>query len=229
MGAGCSLHRGSVAPVPIQFASARRVVFCGLGRSGKTTLIDWVIQWSQTLVTATAEADGRGIGEQDVQRAAVAATMPRVPERTVTSRLRSLADDSLVLVDTPEMVCDENGGALSTFVSDSVDRAAALVFVVDATDPIRAVLAQDTFIALLTHQLPRTRPGTPVLLLANQKFKCEVPAVDVSAWSHHLRATTLDTDDDISTKLAHHFVIQSMSFSKADDVAQLADRLFGVA
>ena len=89
----------------MELPAARRVVFCGLGRSGKTTLIDWVVQWSQTFVAAAAEADGGGTEEDEEANtegaAAAMAAMPRVPERTVGSRLRALADDSLVLVDTP--------------------------------------------------------------------------------------------------------------------------------
>jgi GTPase SAR1 family protein len=233
MGAGCSLHQGRVAPAPVEFPAARRVVFCGLGRSGKTTLIDWVVQWSQTFVAAAAEADGGGTEEDEeakTEGAAFATTaMPRVPERTVGSRLRALADGLLVLVDTPGMVCDENGGPLATLAPGSMDRAAAIVFVVDATDPIRAILAQDTFASLLAQQLPRTRPGTPVLLLANQKFKSQTPVVDVSAWPQQLQVSPSSVVGETRAMLVDHFVIQSMSFSKAEDVAQLADSLMGVA
>ena len=232
MGNGCSLHRGRVAPAQIEFTGARRVIFCGLGRSGKTTLVDWVIQWNRaSLAAANANGDGNEETKSDgnvPDRAgaiyARAANPPPVPDRTQHLRVCTLPDESLVLVDTPGIICDEDCGSLSSLPPGTMSRAGAIVFVVDITDPIRGILARDTFLALLRQQLPRTRQGTPVLLLANWKFKSQTPAVDVSAWVSELQ---VPCESEMHAKLAEHFAIKTMMFSNADDVAKIADKIMG--
>ena len=154
------------SPRADRFTGARRVIFCGLGRSGKTTLVDWVIQWNRaSLAAANANGDGNEETNSDgnvPDRAgaiyARAANPPPVPDRTQHLRVCTLPDESLVLVDTPGIICDED--CRSLFIT----RAAMVVlsdsFVVDITDPIAGFLHATPSLRSLA-AASANRQGTP--------------------------------------------------------------------
>lgn len=209
MGNGCSLHRGRVAPDPKGSPKMmRRVGFFGMGRSGKTTVVEWVLQHSYHLNESQ---------ESTKDTSSKKATTPKAPLRTLSTQMHTLQNETVVLLDTPALVCDENGSVV--IEENTLERMSAVIYVVDITDPIRSVLAYESFISLLEHLLPRVRQGTPVVILGNHKFKSQDIRVDVSLWEE--QATE-------HSELACHFAIESLVFSTKQDISHFVDSVLKV-
>lgn len=208
MGNGCSLHQGRIAPDPNESPLKRRVGFFGVGRSGKTTVMQWVLQHSNLLNESQ---------ESTIDTLSMSDATPSAPLRTLSTQMHALRDESIVLVDTPSFMCSENGSAV--IEESTLEGISAVVYVVDITDSILSVLAYDSFISLLEHLLPRVRQGTPVMLLGNHKFKSQKIKVDVRLWVEQAK--------EIS-QLASHFAIESLVFSNKQDISHFVNSVLNV-
>ena len=201
MGSSCSIRgHDRVAPA---YPASRRVLFCGMGRSGKTTLIKWIINSTAT-ATATLSSTTTSIP----------LTTNNVPNsnRTTATSIHLYNNESLALIDTPDMLALD--GHTIQLDSKAQERIAAIVFVVDVTDHIRGILAEELLINTLKRLQLRTRPGTLVLIVGNQRHQDENILVNIASYP------TL-----LPLEIIQHYTIRTMSFSTEKDVNDLAKNL----
>ena len=116
MGSSCSIRGGHHRVAPGDYPAARRVLFCGMGRSGKSTLIEWVVNATKTA------ADNNNTTVTQGGILSTATTVPS-PPRTTTTALHLYKDQSLALVDTPNML--ELDGQTVVLDASAQDRVAA--------------------------------------------------------------------------------------------------------
>ena len=201
MGSSCSIRgHDRVAPA---YPASRRVLFCGMGRSGKTTLIKWIINSTAT-ATVTLPSTTTSIP----------LTTNNVPNsnRTTATSIHLYNNESLALIDTPDMLALD--GHTIQLDSKAQERIAAIVFVVDVTDHIRGILAEELLINTLKRLQLRTRPGTLVLIVGNQRHQDENILVNIASYP------TL-----LPLEIIQHYTIRTMSFSTEKDVNDLAKNL----
>jgi signal recognition particle receptor subunit beta len=207
MGAGCSIicsGQNRVAPALGEYPAIRRVLFCGMGRSGKSTLIRWVIN-----ATNVSEDTDNNSQPTNVTDTNVGTTI--VP-RTTDSKIHIFGDNVLALVDTPDMLKLDG----QTIVLDAVaeERVAAVVFVVDVTDHIRGVLAEELLRNTLKRLKARTREGVLVLIVGNQRYPNDPVLIDIGSYPTLLPAEILK-----------HYTVQTMSFSNESDITNLINNM----
>ena len=193
MGAGCSVRGHSrVAP---HYPGTRRVLFCGMGRSGKSTLKDWVLR----------AANATNIDDESMS------VMPQ-PLRTKTTNVHVLKDETLAFVDTPDML--NLDGQTLMLDSSAENRVAAIVFVVDVTDHLRSVLAMELLRNTLKRLHQHTRPGVLALVVGNHRHTEEDVLVDLDSFKEAL-----------PSDIAAHYDVRTMSFTTAQDVSELMQKV----
>jgi len=216
MGASCSVRSHSkIAPFPGNNPAIRRVLFCGMGRSGKSTLIDWVLNATNliaaddgarvTAPTAATSVEGRDPSPSP-------SPSPTTLPRTTTTTAHVFGDNELVLVDTPDML----GLDGQTVVIDAVaeDRVAALVFVVDVTDHLRGVLAEELLHNTLKRFQAKSRQGLLVLIVGNRRHQKDTVLINIDTFPNFL-----------PPDLKKQYTIHTMSFSNESDVIKLIQNM----
>ena len=205
MGSSCSIRGGHHRVAPGDYPAARRVLFCGMGRSGKSTLIEWVVNATKTA------ADNNNTTVTQGGILSTATTVPS-PPRTTTTALHLYKDQSLALVDTPNML--ELDGQTVVLDASAQDRVAAIVFVVDVTDHIRAVLAEELLHNTLQRLQARARLKMLVLIVGNRRYPDADVLVDIETFKSSLPSIIMS-----------HYTVRTMSFSTAQDVGILTHNL----
>jgi hypothetical protein len=219
MGAGCSIicsGQNRVAPALGEYPAIRRVLFCGMGRSGKSTLIRWVINATNVSEDTDNNSQPTNVTDTNVGTTIVATNTEeetkRIVPRTTDSKIHIFGDNVLALVDTPDMLKLDG----QTIVLDAVaeERVAAVVFVVDVTDHIRGVLAEELLRNTLKRLKARTREGVLVLIVGNQRYPNDPVLIDIGSYPTLLPAEILK-----------HYTVQTMSFSNESDITNLINNM----
>jgi|TARA_B110000090_G_scaffold114526_1_gene127731 hypothetical protein len=186
-----------------------------MGRSGKSTLIDWVLNATNliaaddgarvTAPTAATSVEGRDPSPSP-------SPSPTTLPRTTTTTAHVFGDNELVLVDTPDML----GLDGQTVVIDAVaeDRVAALVFVVDVTDHLRGVLAEELLHNTLKRFQAKSRQGLLVLIVGNRRHQKDTVLINIDTFPNFL-----------PPDLKKQYTIHTMSFSNESDVTKLIQNM----
>ena len=137
---------------------------------------------------------------------------PTTLPRTTTTTAHVFGDNELVLVDTPDML----GLDGQTVVIDAVaeDRVAALVFVVDVTDHLRGVLAEELLHNTLKRFQAKSRQGLLVLIVGNRRHQKDTVLINIDTFPNFL-----------PPDLKKQYTIRTMSFSNESDVTKLIQNM----
>ena len=88
------------------------------------------------------------------------------------------------------------------------------MFVVDVTDHIRGVLAEELLRNTLKRLKARTREGVLVLIVGNQRYPNDPVLIDIGSYPTLLPAEILK-----------HYTVQTMSFSNESDITNLINNM----
>ena len=183
MGAACTTGKARVAALPGDFPGARRIVFCGLACTGKSSLIRALVRWS-------CEKKESGSGEK--------APLPRLdPEvsqirteaqgsqdedlPTLQVAWHTVSHEGAILIDTPGIDECDSYEIIGNILAAELQWVSRVVFIVDTTNFLTEGLAHQHFCKVVTY-LSQTKSSPGITIVGNHRFRSSDDEIDLESW-----------------------------------------------